>query len=80
MRSAHADLATPAGELMTSDEVAQLAGGIKTPARQLARLRKMGVPARMEEGVLVVSRVLVREWIKGAANEASGGANWGAVN
>jgi hypothetical protein len=43
------------------------------------RLKKMGLPARLENGIVIASRVQLREWLQTGSTTPAAEPNWAGV-
>jgi hypothetical protein len=53
------------GEFLTTAEVRKAAGGAKSVAEQARVLKTLGLPHQVVNGVILVSRYHLREWLAG---------------
>jgi hypothetical protein len=53
------------GEFLTKAEIRKATGGAKTVAEQMRMLKTLGLPHRVVNGLILVSRFHLREWLAG---------------
>ncbi|MCJ0764152.1 DUF4224 domain-containing protein [Variovorax terrae] len=68
----------PQSEFLAATELRDLTGFARSTA-QIAWLQVKGVPHRADGRRVIVSRVLVREWLQGRQAVTSKGPNWSSV-
>lgn len=67
------------GELLPEAEIERITRR-ERPTAQARALKRMGIPCRLEHGVVIASKQHLREWIAGQSQTAADAPNWGAVN
>lgn len=66
-------------EFLTHDELARLAPGLKQPQAIARRIRRAGLAAKVVDGQVLVSRVMMRDWLQAEAAPKQSALNWKAV-
>lgn len=67
-------------EFLSPGEVARLAPGLKQPHAIARRLRRNGLAAKVVGSQVIVSRVLMREWLRGESAQRSDALDWRGVS
>lgn len=66
------------GELLTDAEIEHMTRKDR-PTAQARALKRMGLPCRLENGVVLASRHHLREWLKDGSAKGDDGFNWSAA-
>lgn len=66
-------------EFLTPAEIARLAPGLKQPQAIARRIRRAGLAARVVGAEVLVSRVMMRQWLEGDAAPQREALDWRGV-